>query len=112
MQAMDQTNPASSRAIAVTTTWFNLPLATNVTIALTKPGLRFPSDLADCVGHCIDGGQLVASDAGREAIAVSGFDQQGAGVNVAGFGNGADAALRAGGMFRRHQTKIGHEVGC
>ena len=28
MQAMDQTNPASSRAIAVTTTWFNLPLAT------------------------------------------------------------------------------------
>ena len=27
MQAIDQTNPASSRAIAVTTTWFNLPLA-------------------------------------------------------------------------------------
>jgi hypothetical protein len=27
MQAMDQTNPASSRAIAVTTTWFSLPRA-------------------------------------------------------------------------------------
>jgi hypothetical protein len=27
MQAMDQTNPANSRAIAVTTTWFGLPFA-------------------------------------------------------------------------------------
>jgi hypothetical protein len=27
MQAMDQTNPASSRPIAVTTTWFGLPFA-------------------------------------------------------------------------------------
>jgi hypothetical protein len=27
MQAIDQTNPASSRAIAVTTTWLSLPFA-------------------------------------------------------------------------------------
>jgi hypothetical protein len=27
MQAMDQTNPANSRAIAVTTIWFGLPFA-------------------------------------------------------------------------------------
>jgi hypothetical protein len=31
---------------------------------------------------------------------------------VAGLCDGTGAALRAGGMFGRHQSDIGHEVGC
>ena len=84
----------------------------HLSIALAQPGLRLPGDLANCLRYCVDGGQLVAGDAGREAVAVRSLDQEGAGVNVTGLGNGANAALPAGGMFRWHQTEVGHEVGC
>src|SRR5271166_935139 len=89
-----------------------LALRREVTIALAQSGLRLPGDRAHRLWHCADGWQLVASDAGRETVAVCGLDQQGSSVNVAGLGDGADAALRAGGMFRWHQAEIGHEVGC
>ena len=72
-----------------------------MTVALAQPGLRLPGNRAHCLWHRVHGGQFVAGDARREAVAVGRLDQQGAGVNVAGLGDGADAALRAGGLFGR-----------
>jgi hypothetical protein len=43
---------------------------------------------------------------------VCGLDQQGAGMNITALGDAAHTASGTGGMFRRHQTKLGHEVGC
>src|SRR5271165_5499770 len=83
----------------------------HVTIALAQPGLRLPGDLAYRLWHGVNGGQLVTGDAGRETVAVCSLDQQGTSVNIARLGDGADAALGAGGMFRWHQADIGHEVG-
>jgi hypothetical protein len=73
--------------------------------------LRLPGDRAHRIGHGVNGLQLVAGEAGGKAVAVRSLDQQGAGVNVTGLGDGTDAALRAGGMFGWHHAKIGHEVG-
>ena len=56
----------------------------HATIALAQPGLRLPGDLAHRLRHGVNGSELAASDACREAVAVGGLDQQGAGVNVAG----------------------------
>jgi hypothetical protein len=41
-----------------------------------QPGLRLPGDRAYHLGHPVDGCQLVAGDAGREAVAMSGLYQQ------------------------------------
>jgi len=79
-----------------------LALRYHVTISVAQPELRFPSNRAHRFRHNLYGCQLVAGYAGREAVTVGGFDKQGAGVNVAGFGDGANAALRAGGVFGRH----------
>ena len=79
----------------------------HLSIALAQPGLRPPGDLAHSLWHGIDRGQLVAGDAGREAVAVRSLDQEGAGVTVTGLGDGADAALAAGGVLGRHQAETG-----
>ena len=101
MQAMAQTNPANSRAIAVTTTCSTC-LSRSCDDIAAPPELRFPSNRAHRFRHNLYGRQLVTGDAGRKAVTMGGLDEQGAGVNVASFGNGAHAALRAGGVFRGH----------
>ena len=55
-------------------------------------GNRVRLDLAHALWYSVDGGQLVAGDAGREAVAVGSLDQQGAGMNVTRLGDGSDAA--------------------
>ena len=70
---------------------FQLVPRHHVAIALAQPGLRLPGDLAHRIWHRFDGRQLVPRDAGRKSVAVRCLDQQGAGMNVAGLGDGANA---------------------
>ena len=93
MQAIDHTNPANSRAIAVTMTGVGLSFAMHMPIALAQAGLCLPGDRAHGLRHGGNGGQLAARDAGRETVAVCGLDQQGPGMNITTLGDGAGTAL-------------------
>ena len=54
-----------------------LALRYHVTISVAQPELRFPSNRAHRFRHNLYGCQFVAGYAGREAVTVGGFDQQG-----------------------------------
>jgi hypothetical protein len=82
--------PSVGRAIVATTTCFRLP-----TVPLAQPDLRLPGDRPHCFGDRVDGGQPIARNAVREAVAVEtakprGFDQQGSSINVTGLGESAE----------------------
>ena len=86
-----------------------LTLRHHVTIALAQPGLRLPGNfMAPRLRPRRTGGdsgpeQNVAEEPANGALCS--LDEQGPDVDVAGLGDGTDAALRAGGMLGWHQTE-------
>ena len=82
MQAMAQTKPASSRAMAVTTTCFSLSLTSSADNAGTAGSALSRQSRAphQVLPHSI---QFVAGDAGWKAVTVRRLDEQGSGMDVA-----------------------------
>jgi hypothetical protein len=82
-------------------------------VTLAQPSLCPPGNLAHRLAHGVNGGRLMAGDAGREPVAVRSLDQQGAGVNIAGLCDGTPIwRSRPVECSAWHQAEVGHEVGC
>src|SRR6266516_5903865 len=105
-----QRNPASSRAIAVTTT-VRTCLRGQATVAGTQPPLRGPGPgqgLRRVTGLAA---RQPAPDLGAVAVGPGGFDELGAQVLVAGVGDVTAVLGPTGGVLAGDEPGEGHEAG-
>jgi hypothetical protein len=68
-------------------------------IAFTEPHLRFPTDVLDDFGLFFESQLHMSAHLSRITLGPSAFDQDAAGMGVAGLGDRSLAALLTGGMF-------------
>ena len=68
-----------------------------------------PSDVADRRRQPLIAVMKFAADARRHAVSPGAFDQHAPSQDIAGLGDAASPDGGVGGMFRRHQAKIGDQ---
>jgi hypothetical protein len=80
------------------------------TEALAETDLGLPRDVLDGSGKTLEALSNVGGDFSRISVGPGAFDKGAAGVAVAGFGDGSQAAGVSGGIFAGDQAEKGGEL--
>src|SRR6516162_5466385 len=90
-----------------------LALPEQRSITLIEAGLRFPGDLANRLRHRLDLNLFVFAQSRRKLVAPGTLDQHASHPPIASLGDRTTLDLVAGGVLRRHDPDIGHQLtGC